>query len=104
MAYLSEILSESSGIPPKCKDEASKCLSCGEKIKQGGMWATQEMHIGICKKCAPVLLDWYIDTLLDTGEIDENDDVESIKRLSNDIISRYDRKKKKKIKYKKKHM
>lgn len=104
MAYLSEILSEQPGIPPKYKEEASVCLMCGEKIESGGMWATQKLHTSICKKCAPSLLDWYIDTLLDTKEISEENDIASVKRLSNDIIKRYERKKNKKIKYAKKHL
>ena len=104
MAFLSEILNEDPGIPQRCKDEASICLLCGKKIKEGGMWATQQLHTSVCAKCAPQLLDWYIDTLLDTEEIDESDDISNIKRLSNDIINRYDRKKKKKTINNKKHM
>lgn len=104
MAFLSEILTEELGIPPKYKDEASVCLMCGEKIKEGGMWASQQIHAGICKKCAPQLLDWYIDTLLDAKVIDEVDDIENVKKLSCDIIDRYNRKKQKKIKGNKRHM
>ena len=104
MAFLSEILSGNSGIPPKYKEQASVCMMCGEQIVKGGMWATQPLHAGVCQKCAPQLLDWYIDTLLDTQAIDEFDDIANIKRLSNDIIDRYDRKKKKKIVNNKKHM
>lgn len=104
MAYLSEILNEQSGIPKKYREEASVCLMCGKKIKFGGMWATQKIHAGVCEKCAPTLLDWYIDTLFDVKEISEEDDIASVKKLSNDIIERYERKKKKKVQYKKKHL
>lgn len=104
MAYLSEILTEEPGIPLKFKEQVSLCCMCGKKISSGGMWATQEAHLGICKDCAPSLLDWYIDTLLDSDIINENDDIENIKNLSNSIIDRYKRKKQKKEKYKKNHM
>lgn len=104
MAFLSEILTEELGIPPKYKEEASICLFCGEEIKEGGMWATQRLHAGVCRKCAPQLLDWYIDTLLDTKVLDEVDDVENVKKLSSNIIDRYNRKKQKKIKSNKSHM
>lgn len=104
MAFLSEILNESPGIPPKFKEQSSICLMCGEKVDRGGMWATQELHTCVCEKCAPSLLDWYIDTLLDTKIIDENDDITSVTKLSNAIIERYKSKKQKKIEYKKKHI
>ena len=104
MAFLSEILNEESGIPKRCKDEASICLLCGEKIEEGGMWATQQLHTSVCAKCAPSLLDWYIDTLLDAKVIDESDDVTNVKKLSCDIIDRYNKKKHMKIKYNKGHM
>ena len=104
MAFLSEILTEKLGIPQKCKKEASFCLMCGEKIKEGGMWATPQIHVGICQKCAPQLLDLYIDTLLDTRVIDEVDDIENVKKLSCDIIDRYNRKRQKKIKGNRRHM
>jgi len=104
MAFLSEILNEEPGIPPKYKEQASLCLMCGKKIEKGGMWATNELHTSICKECAPVLLDWYIDTLLDTQEINEVDDINTIRRLSNNIIDRYERKKQKKISGNKKHI
>lgn len=104
MAFLSEILNEEPGIPPKYKEQASICLMCGDRIQKGGMWATQQIHTSICKKCAPSLLDWYIDALLDTQEIDESDDIENVKKLSNDIVDRYHRKKQKKIKHNKIHM
>lgn len=102
MAYLSEIIN--GAIPKEFAEEASVCCECGKKIHSGGMWAMQEAHIGICKDCSSVLLDWYIDTLLDTGIIDENDDVESVQKLSNDIIGRYKWKKQRKEKYNKNHM
>lgn len=104
MSYLSEILTEENGLPKDVKKEVSICMECGNKIEKGGMWATQNSHLGICKDCASALLDFYIDTLLDTQEIDENDDIGSIKRLTSDIVERYERKKSKKIKYNKKHM
>lgn len=104
MAFLSEILNEEPGIPQKFKEQSSICLMCGEKTDHGGMWATQELHTCVCKRCAPSLLDWYIDTLLDTGEIDEYEDISSVKRLINDIVDRYERKKKKKIQHNKKHI
>lgn len=68
------------------------------------MWATNELHTSICKECAPVILDWYIDTLLDTQGINEFDDINTIRRLSNNIIDRYERKKQKKIRGNKKHI
>mgnify|MGYP006987710281 CR=1 FL=1 len=104
MAFLSEILKEGSDIPTKYKEQSSICLMCGEKVHEGGMWATQSIHTCVCEKCAPSLLDWYIDTLLDTKVIDENNDISNVKKLSNDIIERYERKKDKKIKYGKKHL
>ncbi len=104
MAFLSEILNEEPGIPQKYKEQSAICIMCGEKNERGGMWATQALHTSVCGKCAPVLLDWYIDTLLDTQEIDESDDIANVKRLSNDIIERYERKKQKKIRYNKKHI
>lgn len=104
MAFLSEILTEEPGIPQKYRDEASICLICGEKIKEGGMWATQQLHTSVCAKCAPSLLDWYIDTLLDAKVIDESDDVANVKKLTCDIIDRYNKKKQMKIKYNKRHM
>lgn len=104
MALLSEVLSEGYGIPKEYKEQASKCLMCDDKIEKGGMWATQPLHAGVCDKCAPSLLDWYIDTLLDTKAINEDDDMDNIQKLSNDIIDRYKRKKQKKIQYKKKHI
>lgn len=103
MALLSEILQEEPGIPPKCKEEASICLMCGEKTDIGGMWATMQLHTCVCPKCAPSLLDWYIDTLLDAKEIDEVDDIANVKRLSNGIIDRYEKKKLMKARYNKKH-
>lgn len=36
MAFLSEILNEEPGIPPKHKEQASLCLMCGKKIEKGG--------------------------------------------------------------------
>jgi len=106
MAYLSELIEEFTHDihMKKFVGEMSKCISCGEKITNGGMWAMNEQHIGICKECAPILLDLYIDTLLDTGIIDENNDIESIKKLSNDIIVRYERKKEKKMQHNKTHL
>lgn len=104
MAFLSEILNEQQGIPERCKEEASICLMCGEKIAEGGMWATQQIHTSVCAKCAPSLLDWYIDTLLDSKVIDESDDISNLKKLTGDIIDRYKKKKNMKIKYKKRHM
>lgn len=104
MAFLSEILCEEPGIPTKYKEQASVCLMCGEKIEKGGMWATNQLHTSVCKNCAPELLDWYIDTLLDTQEINEIDDIANVRKLSGDIINRYDRKKQKKIKHNKNHM
>lgn len=104
MAFLSEILSEVPGIPQQYKEQASICLMCGEKNERGGMWATYRLHTSVCKKCAPSLLDWYIDTLLDGQEINESDDIANIKRLSNDIICRYEKKKLDKVKHNKKHM
>ena len=104
MAFLSEILNEEPGIPQRYREEASICLMCGGKIKEGGMWATQQLHTSVCLKCAPSLLDWYIDTLLDTQTIKEADDVANVKKLTCDIIDRYSKKKQMKIKYNKKHM
>lgn len=104
MAFLSEILNEEPGIPQKYKDEASMCLMCGEKTKKGGMWATQSLHTCVCVKCAPSLLDWHIDTLLDAEVINESNDIENAKKLTCDILNRYNRKKKKKIELKKNHM
>jgi len=106
MAFLSEILNEPDGIPDFFKEQASYCCCCKDKISSGGMWVLyiENGHLGICKKCAPSLLDWYIDTLLDTGAIDENDDIEDVMKLSNDIIGRYKRKKEQKIKWNKKHL
>lgn len=104
MAFLSEILCEKQGIPEPFRSQASKCCECGKTISQGGMWAMNENHLGICNKCAPILLDWYIDALLDTGEIQEDNDILTVQKLSNDIIERYRRKKEKKAKYSKKHM
>lgn len=104
MAFLSEILKESSGLPEKYRKEASICCECGEKISNGGMWAMDKLHLGICEKCAPILLDWYIDTLLDVGTINEIDDIENVKKLSDDIIIRYKRKRDKKIKQEKAHL
>ncbi len=104
MAFLSEILSEEPGIPQKNKEQACICLMCGEKVKEGGMWVAQQLHTSVCAKCAPSLLDWYIDTLFDTQAIDEYDDVANIKKLTSDIIDRYNKKKQMKIKYNKRHM
>ena len=104
MALLSEIIKESSGIPKEYRKEAAVCCNCGEKISHGGMWAMYEHHIGICKKCSTSLLDWYIDTLIDTGEIDEVDDIKNVKRLTNDIIDRYKKKHDQKLRLGKKHM
>lgn len=103
MAYLSEILKDPE-INSQCKDEISTCLVCGQKNTEGGMWATNKIETCICSKCAPVLLDWYIDTLLDTHQLDENDDDNSCIRLSKDITERYRRKKDKKISQNKAHM
>ncbi len=104
MAFLSNVLQEELGIPQNYREEAAICLMCGKKNENGGMWATPNLHTSICKNCAPSLLDWYIDTLLDTQEMDESDDIANIKRLSNDIIDRYNHKKKAKIKHNKNHM
>lgn len=104
MAFLSEILCEEPGIPPEYKEQASICLLCGDKVKEGGMWTTYQLHTCVCAKCAPSLLDWYIDTLLDTQMIDEVDDVANIKRLACDIMDRYNKKKQMKIQHNKKHM
>ena len=104
MAFLSEILNQEPGIPQKYKEQSSICLMCGEKADKGGMWATHELHTCVCEKCAPSLLDWYIDTLLDTKQINEEDDIVNIKKLSNEIIDRYKKKKDMKIRYGKNHL
>lgn len=104
MAYLSEILYDDPGIPQECKNEASICLMCGKKIEKGGMWATQQLHTSICINCSPSLLDWYIDTLLDTQTLNEDNDIENLQKLVCDIINRYDKKKQMKVRYNKKHM
>jgi len=70
MAKLSKTL-RSGGIPTKCKEEMSKCCFCGEDISHGGMWAAANHHLGICEKCAPLLIDWYADTLMDTSDFEE---------------------------------
>lgn len=103
MAYLSEILSDSN-FSSQHKEEISTCLMCGAKITEGGMWSANKIDTCVCIKCVPVLLDWYIDTLLDTHHLDENDDVNSCMRLSNDIMERYRRKKEKKISQNKRHI
>lgn len=104
MAFLSEILNESDGIPEELKKQASFCCSCRTEISNGGMWAMNREHLGICKKCAPILLDWYIDALLDSDIINESNDIENVIKLSNDIAVRYKRKKEKKVSGNKKHM
>ena len=103
MAFLSEIISDSN-FPTNLVNEASKCFMCGNKIKEGGMWSAHKLHTCVCLHCAPLLLDWYIDTLLDTQKIDENNDEDNYQKLSNDIIERYKRKKQKKIEQNKDHM
>lgn len=103
MAFLSEIISDSN-FPSNLKSKASICFLCGNKVKEGGMWSAHKLETCVCLQCAPLLLDWYIDTLLDTQKIDENNDDESCRKLSNDIIQRYKRKKQKKIKQNKKHI
>lgn len=102
MAYLSEVIN--GGIPKEFADEASICCMCGEKISHGGMWAMQEHHVGICKDCANYLIDWYIDTLLDTQKINEDEDIENIKKIICNVLDRYNHKKKMKKKYNKNHM
>lgn len=103
MAFLSEVLNDTT-IPQSCRNEAAACILCGEKIQKGGMWAGHKIHIGICKKCSPQLLDLYIDTLLDTGMLEETDDVSNVKTLCDDIIVRYKRKREKKEAGNKSHL
>lgn len=102
MAYLSEHVNFAR--TNEFEKEILNCCICGKEISKGGMWAMQEHHIGICKDCAHSLLELYIDTLLDSGEISEENDVESMIRLSNDILDRYKDKKEKKEKLNKNHM
>ncbi len=102
MAFLSDMLK--SDMLREQHKEASFCCSCNKKITNGGMWAMSKNNLGICKECAPVLLDWYIDSLLDTDVINESDDVENMKKLSNDISVRYKRKIDKKLNYGRDHM
>lgn len=103
MAYLSEIISDSN-FPSNLKNDVSTFFLCGNKVKEGGMWSAHKLNTCVCIHCAPILLDWYIDALLDTQEIDENNDEDNFHKLSNDIIERYKRKKQKKIIQNKNHM
>lgn len=95
MAFLSEILDDKV-IPESDRNQAASCCQCGKTIEKGGMWAMNNLHLGICDRCAPILLDWYIDTLNDTQKLSEYDDIGNVQKLSNDIIDRYKRKKDKK--------
>lgn len=104
MAFLSDYTGENALFPIGKKDEEPKCCSCGKTISKGGLWSMNQMELSICEDCAPILLDWYIDTLMDSENLSKDDDIENIKNLSTGIIERYDRKKKKMIKYKKKHI
>lgn len=69
MAKLSEITG-SMGITEQYREEAKKCCFCGEKISHGGMWSADDQHLGICEGCAPFLIDWYVDTLMDTSSFE----------------------------------
>ena len=69
MAKLSKTLGSS--IPEKYQKEMSHCCLCGEQITHGGMWAGDEHHLGICKECSPSLIDWYVDTIMDTTDFEK---------------------------------
>lgn len=49
----------------------SQCYSCGEQITHGGMWAGDEYHLGVCKECSLHLINWYIDTVMDTTSFEK---------------------------------
>jgi len=90
MARLSKTLGSS--IPEKYQKEMSQCYFCGEQITHGGMWAGDEHHLGVCKECSPLLIDWYVDTVMDTTGFEKLNLDEKKKEVFNVVERRLEKK------------
>lgn len=67
MGFTKDII-KSEGIPQKYRDNAKKCLMCGENVVHGGTWAgVNDVHLStICNKqsCIEEHIKWLIDSFI----------------------------------------